>query len=154
MPADVLQQYHPRQGGKRIVLDPGWDGRLKAIQSEAQAAVDLAGGRHEGSDRGETGSDEEWLPAAQAAERADRAGCPIDLPWLSRSAEKHGVKTRSHVLRGRHRREVEWNSLAGYLLRRRAAETNSDDPPNDETKEIEERKQKAGEQKRLGRSSD
>jgi hypothetical protein len=60
---------------------------------------------------------EEWVPASEAVERAKRAGFGITPPWLSKYAEKNGVRTRPRQGPGNHRSEVEWNSLAGYLLR-------------------------------------
>jgi hypothetical protein len=64
---------------------------------------------------------EEWLPASEAVERAEGAGFPITLSWLSRPPRKSGVRTRPRVMEGNHQLEVEWNSLAGYLMREKAA---------------------------------
>jgi hypothetical protein len=58
----------------------------------------------------------DWVPASVAVKRAAQAGFEITLPWLSKEAEKLGIKTRSNPGAGKHRREVNWSSLAGYLL--------------------------------------
>jgi hypothetical protein len=138
-------------GGKRVVLDPRWDDRLRAIQWEAQAVIDLTNAGQAGGET--TAGGEEWLTAGEAVERANKAGISISLSWLTRDAKNRGVKVRAAVLPGRHRQEVEWNSLAGCLLRR-AAQPDSDDPPDGQKAEIEERKRKAREQKRMNRSCD
>jgi hypothetical protein len=70
---------------------------------------------------------EEWLSATDAVERAEKAGYPITLKWLTKDAPKYGVKTRPRQLPGRHRVEVEWNSLAGCLLRAGPLDQESDE---------------------------
>jgi hypothetical protein len=100
------------------------------------------------------GEDEEWLPASAAVNRAERAGYQVGLSWLSRFAEKRGVKTRPRQLTGNHKLEVEWNSLAGYLTRKKADETDHEEPPSDEKDRIEERMKKAKEKKRQDRTPD
>jgi hypothetical protein len=85
---------------------------------------------------------EEWVPATVAVDRAETAGRPITLTWLTRDAKKHGVKIRPRQLQGRHKVEVEWHSLAGYLLRRPKREGKSDE------QEISRRLRDAQEKKR------
>jgi hypothetical protein len=97
---------------------------------------------------------EEWLPAGQAVERAERAGLPVTLGWLSRPPRKSGVRTRPRELPGNHQREVEWYSLAGYLAKIKAEETDIDDPGSTERAGIEVRMNKAAEKKRQDRSLD
>jgi hypothetical protein len=70
---------------------------------------------------------EEWLPASAAVERAEQRGHAITLKWLTHDAAKHGVKIRPRELPGRHKVEVEWNSLAGHLLRPARSEEQSDE---------------------------
>jgi hypothetical protein len=70
---------------------------------------------------------EEWVPATVAVDRAETAGHRITMTWLTRDAKKHGVKIRPPRLPGRHRVEVEWNSLAGYLLKKPKREGKSDE---------------------------
>jgi hypothetical protein len=89
---------------------------------------------------------EEWLPASVAVERAEQSGHPITLKWLTQDAAKHGVRIRPRQLPGRHQQEVEWNSLAGYLLKQARPETELDD------EEISHRIRAAQEQKRDERS--
>jgi hypothetical protein len=62
-----------------------------------------------------------------AVERANKAGLDITLKWLTTSAHKHGVRVRPRQLAGNHRKEAEWNSLAGYLLKRPRPENSSDE---------------------------
>jgi hypothetical protein len=54
--------------------------------------------------------DEEWLPASEAVRRPQVAGMPVTMSWISRSAEKQGVKIRPKQLAGKHTREIECNS--------------------------------------------
>jgi hypothetical protein len=60
---------------------------------------------------------EEWLPAAEAVRRIERAGHTRSLKWLTTDAPRCGIRIRERQLPGRHKVEVEWNSLAGYLLK-------------------------------------
>jgi hypothetical protein len=89
---------------------------------------------------------EEWLPASKAAERAEQSGHAITVKWLTKDAGKHGVKTRQRRLPGRHKKEVEWNSLAGHLLKQAR--------PEEESEAINHRIREAQEQKRKDRSLD
>jgi hypothetical protein len=59
---------------------------------------------------------EEWVPASVAVERAEEANHPIALSRLSKLAKQGKIRTRPRTLAGKHRLEVEWNSLSGYLL--------------------------------------
>ena len=95
-----------------------------------------------------TAAEEEWLPASTAVEWAERSGHPITLKWLTRDAAKHGVRIRPRQQSGNHKKEVEWSSLAGYLLKRDLTE----DELNDE--EISDRTREAQEQKRKERPLD
>jgi hypothetical protein len=70
---------------------------------------------------------EEWLSFSEAVERAAQAEHTITLPWLNRSAHKHGVRTRPRQKPGNHRQEVEWHSLAAYLLDSRKRDGNAED---------------------------
>jgi hypothetical protein len=109
---------------------------LDAIQATSQTA------------RSDTTSGEEWLPAGKAIVRAEEAGYQITASWLSRDAAKKGVKVRPAQLPGRHKQEVEWNSLAGYLLRVQAA---SEESEEEDEEEISQRVRKAQEQKKRSR---
>jgi hypothetical protein len=62
---------------------------------------------------------QEWIPATEAVERAERTGYTITQAWLSRlpKAAQAQVGTRPREQPGNHKLEVEWNSLAGYLTR-------------------------------------
>ena len=93
-------------------------------------------------------SPEEWVPAAKAVERAERAGHPISLKWLTQDAPKHGVLLRPKELPGRHKQEVHWASLAGYLLRENRIEKEADEEG------IRQRLRAAQERKRQERSLD
>jgi hypothetical protein len=138
------------QGGQRVVLDPGWDGRLKALQFGAQAVIDLGRRLPESAGTEEADGSQEWLPAMEAVQRADRLGYNVKLPWLSKCATKHAVKTRPRQLAGNHKLVVEWNPLAGYLARPKA-DAGTDDPTDDQKAGVEARKQQAAEQKRHAR---
>jgi hypothetical protein len=83
----------------------------------------------------------EWVPASKAVQLAQEKGYKIDLPWLSKSAARNGVKTRPKQLPGKHSLEVEWNSLAGYLLRNAPAKTGQADEPGSDEPELRERAQ-------------
>jgi hypothetical protein len=86
----------------------------------------------------------EWLPASAAVERAEKAGYSINLSWLTRDAAKHGIRTRPRQLEGRHRSEVEWDSLAGYLMKQKAKpdEESEEEAVSERLREAQERKQK------------
>jgi hypothetical protein len=106
-------------------------------------------------------SEGQWLPAAQAVNKAEQAGHPIRLDWLTRDAPKQGVKVRARQLPGNHKKEVEWNSLAGYLMMQKSGEAavagtegGADDPPDTERNEIERRKEEEQRRKRHNRSLD
>jgi hypothetical protein len=93
---------------------------------------------------------QEWVPASEAVKRAERSGHTITPAWLSRlpKSAQDLVQTRPRELPGKHKREVEWNSLAGYLLRRDAKpqgpeEDEGEDDPKEIARRIEhERKKK------------
>jgi hypothetical protein len=87
---------------------------LLEVEAAAEVGSNTAGG-------------EEWLPASIAVERAERSGHPITLKWLTRDSSKHGVRTRPQRQGGRHKQEVEWSSLAGYLLKQARLATESDE---------------------------
>jgi hypothetical protein len=92
-------------------------------------------------------AEEEWLPASKAVEGAEQSGHRITLKWLTQDARKHGVRTRPRQLPGSHKREVEWASLAAYLLKQPR-------PENDADEETADRLRKAQEQKRRERPLD
>jgi hypothetical protein len=85
------------------------------------------GGGNGNTDGAGPASMEEWLPASKAAERAEQCGHPIPLKCLTKDACKHGVRIRPRQQAGKHRREVEWSSLAGYLLKRDQLEPGLDE---------------------------
>jgi hypothetical protein len=58
---------------------------------------------------------DEWRPASEAVQAAEKEGYNITLKWLTRDAEKWGVKLRKKQLPGNHKKEVEWWSLIDYL---------------------------------------
>src|SRR5216684_259719 len=92
-----------------------------------------------------TAANEEWVPALRAVERAEQSGHPITLKWLTQNSPKHGVRLRP-CKQGRHHKEVEWNSLAGHLLKQARPEKELDE------KVIDGRIREAQEQKRKERS--
>jgi hypothetical protein len=94
---------------------------------------------------------DEWLPASKAVEQAQKAGYKVGLDWITRSAAKYGVRTRGRQLPGNHRLEVEWNSLAGHLLKSGKKEPDEDGQPEEDT---ERRIQEARERKRQNRPLD
>jgi hypothetical protein len=118
-------------------------------QSPKHTGTSAAGGGEQG---------EEWLPVSKAIERAEQAGLPITPSSLSRVPRETGVKTRPRQLEGNHRREVEWNSLVGYLARKRAAKAaagaDDDEPSGSEREQIEEAKKKARDRKKRDLSTD
>jgi hypothetical protein len=69
----------------------------------------------------------EWLPASRAVERAEYHGHHITLKWLTQDAHKHGVHIRPRQQRGRHKKEVEWRSLAGFLMKPAPSEKELDE---------------------------
>jgi hypothetical protein len=93
---------------------------------------------------------EEWLPAAEAASRAEEKGYTITLSWLTRDAKKHGVRTRARQLSGRHKVEIEWRSLAAYLLDHKP-QKDSAEQPADEDPSTQERIRRASESKQKER---
>jgi hypothetical protein len=97
------------------------------------------------------GAREEWLPAARAVELAQRADLSVTLDWLSRRSRRSGVRTRPRELPGNHQLEVDWYSLAGYLAKKKAEQTDTDDLGSTERAAIEARMKKATEGKRRGR---
>ena len=98
------------QRGPRMVLCPTreWVAEIKAIRSVATTVTGRGTAVRE-----ERPADEDWMPARKAVDRARQEGLPITLPtalkW--RQAGKPGLKTRDPTLPGRHRWEVEYNSL-------------------------------------------
>jgi hypothetical protein len=108
--------------------------RLKKAYAEVQARLDAGTN---------VAAAEEWLPATEAVDRVEKGGGSITLKWLTQDAAKHGVRTRPSQLPGRHKVEVEWNSLAGYLLRRASSEKEPDETTvGDRLREEEERKRR------------
>jgi hypothetical protein len=100
---------------------------------------------------------EEWLPAGAAAERAESKGLPLSLSYLSRLVKADKVRSRPPRLPGRHKLEVEWTSLVGYLTRKpvkgeaagKAVRTGRQRKTlADAVEDIERRKKEAHDQKR------
>src|SRR4029077_17273809 len=86
---------------------------------------------------------EEWIPASKAVEKAEQGGHPITLRWLTKNASKKGVRIRECQQLGRYHKEVEWNSLAGYLLKRPRTEEELDEKVTERRiLEAEEKKRK------------
>jgi hypothetical protein len=106
--------------GDKVV--DGWPPLPEELQNdppaEAQARLDVGAN---------AAAAEEWLPATEAVDWAEEAGHPITLKWVTKDASKCGVRTRPSQLPGRHKVEVEWNSLAGCLLRRALSEKEPDE---------------------------
>jgi hypothetical protein len=102
-------------------------------------------------------SSEEWLTATRAVERAEAVEYALSLSLLNKYATKGKRKARQPPLNGNHKLEVEWNSLAGHLLRTKAgkarggAEEAEAEPTEAETAQ---RIREEGERKRRGRSLD
>jgi hypothetical protein len=90
-------------------------------------------------------SPEEWLPATEAVERAEKSGHPVGLKWLTQDAHKHEVRIRPRQQPGRHRKEVEWTSLILFLTKHAQRKMELDDGVSD-------RLQEARAAKQLGRS--
>jgi hypothetical protein len=107
------------------VVDP-WPPLPDELKEPLEASADLCEGEATRSVRSSTTAEEEWLPASKAVEWAQQRGYSITLTWLTRDAAKHGVLIRPRELAGRHKREVERNSLAGYLLEREKNDSASD----------------------------
>jgi hypothetical protein len=57
-----------------------------------------------------------WIPAERAVEEASKLNHDTQIKWLTQDAPKHGVRVRPRELPGRHKKEVEWGTLAAYLL--------------------------------------
>jgi hypothetical protein len=87
-----------------------------------------------------------WLPASKAVKMAERRGYKITLTWLTRDAATHGVQLRRHKLPGRHKVEVEWKSLAAYLLNSKQRDIGA--KQEEDEAEIKERIRAASEKKR------
>jgi hypothetical protein len=85
---------------------------------------------------------EEWLPASQAVERVEQLGYPFTVKWLTQDARKHGVRIRRRQLPGRHKKEVEWASLAAYLLEQPRPEKGVDEEVSDRIREAHEQKRR------------
>ncbi|HEV3446382.1 MAG TPA: hypothetical protein VG099_17190 [Gemmataceae bacterium] len=97
-----------RPSGMMIFPTSEWTHALKSLRMAAAAL------RAKAQD-----SQEKWIPANEAVEKANQRGFKINVTWLTRDAAKRGVKVRPRQLPGNHKQEVEWNSLAGYLLEHR-----------------------------------
>jgi hypothetical protein len=87
-------------------------------------------------------AEEEWLPASKAVVRAEQSGHPTTLKWLTQNARKYGVRIRPRQLPGRHKQEVEWASLAAWLLKRRRPENDADEETADRLREAQEQKRR------------
>jgi hypothetical protein len=87
-------------------------------------------------------SPEEWLPATEALDRAEKCGHPVTLKWLTQNAQKHGVHLRPRQQPGRHRQEVEWTSLILLLTKRAQRKRESDDGVSDRLQEAQAAKQR------------
>jgi hypothetical protein len=85
---------------------------------------------------------DEWLPALKAVEWAEQCGHPISVKWLTQDACKHGVRIRPRQLPGRHKKEVEWSSLAAYLLKQPRPEQEGDEEAADRIREAHEQKRR------------
>ncbi len=104
----------------------------------------------EGANRGE-----EWLPASEAVNLAERAGLSVSISWLSKSAKKGVIKARHRQEPGKRRYlEVEWNFLIGRLVKKKAEDAHDGDakePSPGEQQQIDEEIQQADAQKRRQR---
>ena len=85
---------------------------------------------------------EEWLPASTAVERAEKNGHTITLKWLTQDASKHGVRIRPRQEPGRHKKEVEWISLAAVLVKRAKRKDELDDGVSGRLQEVRAQKQR------------
>lgn len=75
----------------------------------------------------------QWMPASKAVDEAEKAGLPVTLSALTRFGEKWGVKMREKTLPGRHKLEVELNSLLLALAHRaRQGRPSGDEPAEGE----------------------
>jgi len=93
------------------------------------------------------------VPFTIAIERAERLRQPITQVQLGRLADRSIVRTRDRQLPGNHKREVEWNSLAGPLLGLSQMD-DTKEPTENERQNIDRRKSDARAKKRAGRSPD
>jgi hypothetical protein len=94
---------------------------------------------------------EEWIATSSAVKKARQNSFSNSLTWLTRDASKHGVRLRPRPKssQGRHRQEVEWSSLAKYLITKVKPEDIEDESP-----ETQSRLEKAKKDKKLRRPLD
>jgi hypothetical protein len=162
IPADCQQTI--REAEQRMPGGYGWVSFLRfAVPTQhlfryehypQVAATALLALRDWCSPRSQTAPTERWLPASEAVNLAEAKGHPITLKWLTQDASKHGVRTRPRQLPGKHKVEVEWGSLAGYLLRPLEQNRNPDEEEGCGQEEAAQRIREAKEQKRKNRSLD
>jgi hypothetical protein len=93
------------------------------------------------SDGSTVASPEEWVPASEAVERAEKSGHPVGLKWLTQDAHKHGVRIRPRQQPGRHRKEVEWTSLILFLTKHAQGKMELDAGVSDRLQEVRAAKQ-------------
>jgi hypothetical protein len=93
---------------------------------------------------------EDWQPASRAVAIACQKGYKITADWISKRKDR--LRTRGPQLPGRHKLEVEMNSLATVLFaenkRGAPADTDTDEPDESERKMIEARMEQERQRKR------
>jgi hypothetical protein len=99
-------------------------------------------------------AEEEWMPARKAVDWAEQKGFSITLKWLTQDSPKHGVRVRKPQQPGRHKKEVEINSLAQYLFKDGKLLERAPLEEEDEQENVSRRIREAIEKKRRERSLD
>jgi hypothetical protein len=108
--------YWLRNGLLEILVPEQWPPPKQTTGKDAlevSASPSYSAPRH---DVGEWAEKEQWLPALQAVEMLLSKGFRITLADISK--HKGELRTRPRTLRGRHKYEIEINSLAAWYVRR------------------------------------
>ena len=126
---------------------------LDAIENAAAGLLqNLAGYLAENG--GQAPAGERWKPASAAVQEANAKGNSITLDWISKRKGK--IRTREGQqlqLPGKHKLEVEMNSLAVVLFAEKSrsdTDTGAEEPERREREEIEARKRNAQQRKQHG----
>jgi hypothetical protein len=99
--------------GLRLIPTDRWLAEIRAIQTAAKIVAKQAMAASSMAGQGMRLPEEDWMPAQQAVQRANREGVAIALSTVSkwRKGGNQNLKTRAKTLPGRHRFEVEFHSL-------------------------------------------
>jgi hypothetical protein len=119
------------QCGPGLTLHPTreWFAEIRAIRAVAKAVAEGAVAAAPPVAPAGPPAEEDWMPARKAVERANREGVAITLPTVSKwkANGMPGLKTRGPTRPGRHRWEVEYNSLV-IVCHQRAVESGNAEP--------------------------